>query len=73
MICVTIVLVDCSQRNYISPEQQELLNSYFEDPFECMRSWVRANPAFIESALNSDDEKTKLRAEKLTGENLYNL
>ena len=61
------------ESNFIDSNQFELINDYLKDPFACMRNWLGENPEFIENALNSEDLKTKKRAETLISENLYKL
>ena len=58
--------------NIINKSQQEMLNSFFENPDETMRNFLINNPEFIENSLNAD-EKTAKRAKLLIEGNLYDL
>ena len=58
--------------NIINKSQQEMLNSFFENPDETMRNFLINHPEFIQNSLNSD-EKTAKRAKLLIESNLYDL
>ena len=60
------------EMNIINETQQEMLNSFFEDPDETMKNFLIAHPEFLENSLNAD-EKTAKRAKLLVENNLYNL
>lgn len=51
----------------------ELLDRFLNDPDETMKQFLIEHPEFIENALNSDNEKTRKRAQTLIDGNLYGL
>lgn len=67
------LFADARERHYISAEQEKMLCHYFEDQVGSMRSWLQSNESFLQAALQSDDAKTRQRAQKLVSENLYGL
>lgn len=56
----------------INEKQLEMLEQFFKNPDETMRSFLINHPEFLENALHSD-EKTAKRAKLLVDGNLYNL
>ena len=60
------------EMHIINEAQQEMLNSFFENPDETMRNFLINHPEFLENSLNAD-EKTKKRAQLLVDSNLYGL
>lgn len=61
------------ERKLIDQSQYELVKGYLEDPFASMQGFLRRNPQFLEDAQNSENEKTRARAELLVEQNLYQL
>lgn len=59
--------------DYIDIQQYALVQGYLADPFGAMRSFLLSHPEFLENAATSADPKTRTRAEKLIGEDLYKL
>jgi len=59
-------------RSYIDQGQYDMVKAYIADPFTSMRTFLIEHPEFLEKAQTSD-EKTKARAQKLIGEDLYKL
>lgn len=51
----------------------ELLDKFLNNPDETMKQFLIEHPEFIENSLNSDNEKTRKRAQTLIDENLYGL
>lgn len=56
----------------INEAQVEMLNGFFENPDDTMRTFLINHPEFIENALNAD-EKTRKRAKLLVETDQYNL
>lgn len=56
----------------ISEKQFEMIDEYMKNPKESMARFLKANPEFLEQALNSDD-KTKERAKLMLEKNPYGL
>ena len=54
--------------NYISNEQLDMVLEFMADPDGSMTKFMQNHPEFIKNSLNSDDEKTRIRA-KLCIEN----
>ncbi len=75
----SLVLVDESlfddalAKNYIDEAQNRMLKAYLDDEFESMRSFLMENPEFIQASLQSENERTRKRAELQVEENLYRL
>lgn len=61
------------EENYINSNQHKLLTDYFQNPHQTMQNWLNENPDFIKQALESDDEKTRQRAESSVDQKLYDL
>jgi orotate phosphoribosyltransferase len=57
----------------IDATQAELLNAYYRDPQAAMRAFLVEHPQFLQAALHGDDEKTRVRAQLLVDENIYQL
>lgn len=60
------------QMGVIATSQQEMLNSFFDNPDETMKNFLINHPEFLENSLNSD-EKTAKRAKLLIDGNLYGI
>lgn len=60
------------QMGVIATSQQEMLNSFFDNPDETMKNFLINHPDFLENSLNSD-EKTAKRAKLLIDGNLYGI
>ena len=58
--------------NIINNVQVDMLNSFFENPDETMKSFLIAHPEFLDNSLKAD-EKTRKRAQLLVDGNLYGL
>lgn len=57
----------------INDSQLNMLYKFTENPDECMREFLIANPTFIDDAINSGDAKSAKRAQSCKDQNLYNL
>jgi len=60
-------------RNMIDARQHAVLLDYYNDPTGAMKRFLAANPAFLQAALASPDERTSGRARLLVEQNLYDL
>ena len=56
----------------INENQVDMLNRFYSNPDESMRSFLISHPEFLENALQSD-EKTRKRAQLLIDGDLYGL
>ena len=56
---------ELADKGYIDHLQAELLYAYCQDPYVAMKDFLLANPLFIRSALQSNDERTIIRAKAL--------
>ena len=59
--------------NVINKEQLEMLKEFKKDPDGSMKKFLIENPDFLKNALNSDNEKTRKRANLLVDQNIYGI
>ena len=59
--------------NVINKEQLEMLKEFKKDPDGSMKKFLLENPDFLKNALNSDNEKTRKRANLLVDQNIYGI
>jgi orotate phosphoribosyltransferase len=61
------------QLGIMNQDQRDLALKYIANPDETMREFLLNNPDFLRQSLTSADTKTRERAAKLIGNNLYKL
>ncbi len=59
--------------NVINAEQLGMLKDFKKDPDGSMKNFLIENPDFLQNALNSENEKTRKRANLLVEQNIYGL
>ena len=64
---------DLWQAKLVNKTQAELLCAYYRDPHGAMRDFLQGHPEFVQSALQTGDERTSQRARLLLEENPYQI
>ena len=52
------------KENLVNESQHRLLTNYLEDPKQAMDTWLQENPDYVQQCLESDQPKTRERAQK---------
>ena len=61
------------QKRLIDADQRRVLVAYYRDSESAMKQFIETNPDFVINALDSQEERTRLRAEMLVETNPYGL
>lgn len=60
-------------QSIINQAEFELIKNYLQDPQKTMQKFLQNNPEFLINSLNSPNQKTKDRAQKMQQQRLYQL
>lgn len=61
------------ENNYLTQEQADVIANFMKDPNGSMKQFLLDNPDFLQNALNSDDAKTRERAQLCKENDMYGL